>query len=646
MSVSRRRRPARDERGAVAILVALTITSLLVVVGLVLDFGLVRLDKQSIKSVTDSAATAGIVAGDKGTGQINTFDAVCGALSYLKATNRLASLPDPSICSSANLASNTAVVCDPASAATHATYDQTITSAGATYRVVIKSPYVLTSDGWSEESVTNLANDQSTVGGCDQVGVQVFEARTPGLGSLAGVGDLRFGVRSVARAFLPSDDSLSPALLLLERTGCSAITVGSAGGGAGSYIAVKGVDATPGSIHVDSDATGPGCGPGSGQQIMQGKQSDGIVAYGSMNPSGVAGVITSYATYLGVPPGTVSDSLSNVNATTAASSPGTVKLPILGRERVTRSVVDLRYRKPVRTAIAAASTVWDNSTGWAVAGCNPTPAQLAVTTKLWIDCTGNAGITLNNTTIQASEVYFNGFIKGGALAMPNAQRVYVSNTSASGAPINSSAVSLGNGDGFCIRGATTCSATPTCSLSVTSGIPARLFIRQGSLDATGGTLRMCNTTSFLLGRDTVTGCVPASDGVAPTATPCGVPSLNSGNSLITVAGGSTILDWTAPNAIATTASAAYWNQFEDLAVWSESAGSYKFAGGGGLSTVGVFMVPNAFPVQVGGGSSQTLVNAQFIARTFAVSGGGTLSLTTDPKNAVTIPPVLTPVLIR
>ena len=644
MSVSRRRRPARDERGAVAILVALTITSLLVVAGLVLDFGLIRLDKQSVKSATDSAATAGIAAGDKGTGEIHTFHAVCGALSYLKATNRLESLPD-SICSSANLASNTTVACDPASAGTHATYDQTITSAGATYRVVIKSPYVLTSDGWSEESVPNLANDQSTVGGCDQVGVQVFETRTPMLGSLAGAGDLRFGVRSVARAFLPSDDSLSPALLLLERTGCSALTVGSAGGGAGSYIAVKGVDATPGSIHVDSDATGPGCGPGSGQQIMQGKQSDGIVAYGSTNPSGVAGVITSYATYLGVPSGTISDGLSNVNATTAASSPSAVKLPILGRERVTRSVADLRYRQPVRTAIAAASAVWGNSTGWTMLGCNPTPAQLlAATTRLWIDCPNNSGITISGT-IQATDVYFNGFIKGGMLAMPNAQRVYVSNTTASGDPINSSAVNLSNGTGFCIR-ATTCSATPTCSASVTSG-RARLFIRRGDLSATGGMLRMCNTTSFLLGGDTVTGCVPASDGAAPTATPCPT-SPTQGNTFIGVSGSAGV-DWTAPNEYPGVISAALrtaaWSNFEDLAVWSESAGDYKFGGGGGLRTVGVFMVPNA-SVQVGGGSSQTLTNAQFITRTFGVSGGGTLSLVTDPKNAVTIPPVLSPVLIR
>jgi hypothetical protein len=90
---------------------------------------------------------------------------------------------------------------------------------------------------------------------------------------------------------------------------------------------------------------------------------------------------------------------------------------------------------------------------------------------------------------------------------------------------------------------------------------------------------------------------------------------------------------------------AYAN-LEDLAMWSEAAGFFKFAGGGGMNTVGVYMVPNGSPVSVGGGSNQTLTNAQYIARTFAVSGGGTLTLTTDPKNAVNIPTITGFVLVR
>ena len=58
------------------------------------------------------------------------------------------------------------------------------------------------------------------------------------------------------------------------------------------------------------------------------------------------------------------------------------------------------------------------------------------------------------------------------------------------------------------------------------------------------------------------------------------------------------------------------------------------------------MTPNAMPFAVGGGGSQTLTNAQYIARAFSVTGGGTLSLTVDPRNAVTIPSITGFLLVR
>ncbi len=637
---------ARDERGAVAIMVAASLTGLLVVTAMVLDFGLVRLDKQHAKSLTDSAATAGIAAADGGTGDIYTYRAVCGALSYLRSDPSLATLPD-SICGPTSLLTKALVTCSSTASATHAVYDQTTTSGGVTYRVVIRSPYVLDAHGWSEEGVSNLAADQSTVGGCDQLGVEVFESRKPGLGSLATDGNLSFGVRSAARALLGGDDNLSPALILLERTACSVLTVGSAGGGSGTYIAVKGTGATPGSIHADSDATGSGCGSGSNQPLFQGKQNDGIVAYGSTTPTGTAGLVTSFATNQGAVAGTIYDSVDYVYGTPSTSGTGATKTPVQARKQVTRSVVDVRYRTPVRSAVAAASGVWGNSAGWTVAGCNPTVAQLALTTKLWIDCTNNSGITLTDKTIAASEIYFNGFVKNGSIAMPNATRVYVSNTAAGGGTINSSAITLGNGNGFCVRSTCGTTALERCSSLATSG-RARVFVRQGNIDTSGGTLRMCNTTAFLLGGNTVTGCVPASDGAAPTSAPC-TTTPTAGNSVISTAG-QTTFDWTAPNEhagfIPEASKATAWGNFEDLALWSESAGLYKFSGGGGMNTVGVFMVPNGSPVSVGGGSSQSLVNAQYVVRTFSVSGGGTLELATDPRNAVTIPTILGNVLIR
>lgn len=618
---------------------------LLIATALVLDFGLVRLDRQGLKSVTDSAAMSGIAAGDAGTGRVYTHRSVCGALSYVRSTPKFAGLP-MGLCAASTLAANSSVRCSTSDATTNRAYDQTITSGGVTYRVVIRAPYVLNSGSWADEELATSVGDQSIVGGCDQVGVEITESRKPGLGSLATDGDLTFGVRSAARALLGGEGILAPALVLLERTACSALTVGAAGAGTGTFIAVRGSGSTPGSIHVDSTATGPDCGSGSNQQLLQGKQNDGIVAYGSPSPTGTTGVISSVATYNGVASNVVYDSLTQVYGTPSTSGTGTVKSAVTGRQLITRSPIDQRYRQGVRTAITGVTSLWSNTppVGWTVTGCNPTALELAVLTKLWITCRGSSGITLTDKTILASEIYFDGFVKNGNIAMPNATRVYVSNTATDGSRINGSAITFGNGSGFCVRA--TCATGAACA-GLTTSSRARVFVRRGMVDVTGGTLRLCNSTLLLLGGDTAAGCVPAIDGNAPTATPC-PGATPAGSSQLSVTGG-TAFDWTAPNEYAdiipSTSRSAAWANFEDLAMWSESAGNYKFSGGGGMRTVGVYMVPNASPVNVGGGSSQTLVNAQYIARTFSVSGGGTLTLTTDPRNAVTIPETIQ-VLVR
>ena len=146
--------------------------------------------------------------------------------------------------------------------------------------------------------------------------------------------------------------------------------------------------------------------------------------------------------------------------------------------------------------------------------------------------------------------------------------------------------------------------------------------------------------------------MPSYDGAPPTDTPCATTGTNKeGNTRIDITGGA-LLDWTAPNKSATyipdkaTREAAWRNDLEDLALWSESYGLYRMAGSGAMSVSGVFMAPNAMPFTVGGGGSQMLTNAQYIARTFSVTGGGTLSLTVDPRNAVTIPSITGFLLVR
>ncbi|MGN6578153.1 MAG: TadE/TadG family type IV pilus assembly protein, partial [Nocardioides sp.] len=125
----RRHRTATDERGAVAIVVALSMVMLLVAAAMVLDFGVVRVDRQRAKATADSAVMAGMRAADGKTGDVYSFRAVCAALSFLRANDdRMSGLPD-GICASPD---NTAKCSSATPTANPAVYDHSITNAGTT----------------------------------------------------------------------------------------------------------------------------------------------------------------------------------------------------------------------------------------------------------------------------------------------------------------------------------------------------------------------------------------------------------------------------------------------------------------------------------------------------------------------------------
>ncbi|NUS52904.1 MAG: hypothetical protein HOQ22_17920 [Nocardioidaceae bacterium] len=560
--------------------------------------------------------------------------------------------------------------CEPGDTSTYARYHATVTSGNRTYEVWARSPYRVTDTSaggvFPEESMPTLANNpgEPTQQGCDQIGVVIKETSHPVLGSLTGRDTLTHTVRAVGRVKIQSGD-LAPALLLLERTKCSVLTVGSAG--SPSRISVAATGSTPATIHADSAATDAGCGSGSNQQLFQGKQANGIVAYGTGT---VAGTITSVASQNGVPAATISDSTSNVYGT-AGIYPATLGTPttVTGRKQVTRRPVDVRYRSGVVSAVSAAATEWGKShsspAGYTnyINGC-PTPAQMTTLAALtadksvYIDCPGNGGITLSGS-IGAGKIYFHGFIKNGALRMPNATEVYIDDTDNGGSRVNNDAISLTNsGSSFCIR-ASTCTAGSSvgqCS-TLPTGSPtskARLMIRRGMINGAGGSLlRLCNTTVVMEGGDAA-GCVPATNGTAPSATPCGG---GTGDGQINTSGSA---DWTAPNAYGDMAAAgittesakqALWSAGEDLALWTESYGassspSFSMAGGGNMHVAGVFMAPNANPFNITGGGIQDLSNAQYIVRSFAVAGGATLKMSVDPNNAVGLPTLFDFRLVR
>lgn len=637
----------RTDQGAVAIAVAVGMTMLLVVTAMVLDFGVVRLDRQHAKAATDSSVMAGLRAADAGDDAVRAFAGVCGALSFLRANDpSLQGLP-AGICASPS----PTALCDPAAPAV---YQGTVTNGGVTSSVTIKSPYLVSDGSFPEEGYASLVGDPGTVDGCDQIGVILTRSRQPGLGSLATSGQLRYTVRSVGRVAAEAGDR-APALLLLERTRCSVLTVGSAG--SPSRIRVFGSGTMPATVHSDSAATAADCGAGSNQQLFQGKQINGVVAYGA---PGTSGAITSFATQLGRPADVVADSISNVYGTSALNefAAGSTN-PVTARGQVTRRPVDRRYLAALKLWSQEARAEWIKSpaapAGYTSYGCNPNMAALAAlpsSAAVYINCPSNSGITLNGV-IGAGTIYFHGFIKNGKVAMPNARRVYIDNATDAGTRINASALTLGNNNGFCVRALAcdtlsvgTCSLAPTMAPSTS----ARLYVRHGSLDATGGLLRLCNTAALVGGGDagivTAPGaCLPATNGTAPTATPCPAAPISSGDGFVSLSGQT---DWTAPNrygdmlalGMTTAQQQAAWNDGEDLSLWTETYGvgpAFKAAGGGNMNVAGVFMTPNAFPFTITGNGSQDLTNAQFITRGFAVDGGATLTMKVDPYNSVALP---------
>jgi len=674
--VSRRR---RTERGAVAIIVALSLTALLVLAALVIDFGIVRVDRQVDKSAADSATLAGLHALNTGDGNTHPFAGVCAAIQYLKQNSkRFDSINENGSAGWSDAAGNAkasgctdttlrAQTCAPGNATSWARFTWSGSYQGAPLSVAIQSGYQIPVGVWGEDNLpASLDDADDDADGCDQLAVIVSQSREPGLGSLATSSDLKTAIRSVGRV-KPVPGGYAPALLLLRTTGCPVLDAGSASGG--SFIHVLGALSTnglsqPGTIHADTDAAG-GCTGGSNSNTYLGTGSNGIVAYAAPTVGSPLvpdptkpGSITSYAASIGKSGGYIYDSLNNVYGSSALSSGGT-KSPVTGRGLITRKPVDDRYKAGVQAAITNANGVFANAATTytkfpgPVNACKPTQAQvnaLALTSasNLYIDCNGkfvgdNAGLV-----IPAGRVFFRGWVNpAGSLSMPNADHVYIQNTGS-----NTDAISLGTGATFQMDNKVANLSGGRCSNGQNTN-KAIMFIKTGDIKQSGtSSLQMCRTTVIMMGGST-TGCVPtSSSGPNPAVNPC--PGINGGlgTGQFTQTGGD--IDWTAPdqydvmtlsNGDVDPAKAPAWTNpdgMEDLALWSESgtdsSNTYNMNGGGVFHVRGVYMVPNADPFRISGGGSMNLVNAQYIASSIRLSGTGTnITMSVDPNAGVTIP---------
>jgi hypothetical protein len=603
-----------DERGAVALMVAVSMVGLLLAVAMVLDFGQARLDRQVNKAAADSAVAAGMRGMDGGTGDVYTWRGVCEAVRYLRSsTPALAALSLPSYCTDG---SRDAVICDKGDNTTFARFYQEIVNDGEVISVEVRLPFDAAAMAEApEESLATLANDpgDDEAGGCDQIGVNISHGRDAGLGVLAGADTITSEIRSVGRVRVNIDGDVAVALLILEQKDCQALAITS--GGAGGRIRVKGFEEQPGYIHVDSDGTGTGCNKpiieGKNPGTCPGADSCGGIVADEAEIGGLAGQISTSAT------SNMSDGVPRVH-----SGPYPPGADPIFRPRMTRKLVDNRYLEPVRTAVTAdAGPIFTPAlsgtapAGYTPVGCNP--ASPITHAKVFVNCNNfnSSGKTFNGTHIA-----FSGQVSATNLHLPNAERVYiVGGTSPAGLTVSSMRM---HDHG----------STAQCASPAVGEHRARLFIRTGQLTVGGtGSLKLCNTTVILMGGQS-TACLPTTTGTAPTAAPCG----GTGNGTLNFGGGASI-DWTAPNSVDGNATTADWLDLEDLAAWSETAGGHSVGGGGFMQMAGVFMVPNAQPFKINGGGTQNVENSQYIVRNLWNTGNGQLTMRPDPTDVVTFP---------
>ena len=649
------RRGGRSEEGAVAILVAVSMVFLVLSAALILDFGMVRIDRQENKSGADAAALAGVdalVPSDLAPTDFRPFRGVCQAVRYVQANLREFSTISGATWTdgtggsvtdgcTASMATAKCVKNAPSSWARFIG-----SSADGRLHLRIQSGYLVSDSEFSEETLPALQADPGVpmYGGCDQLSVIISETRQPTLGAIA-IGDVTSTVRSVGRVNITAPKS-PVALLILEQKDCGALIVN--GSGDDTYVRVKksldtvtGNEA-PGRIHMDSDGTGDGCN--SKKIISTGtNHPDAVKAFASAESPGMIEVVAVGTTNQG----NAADPYPNVNPEDGTVTRGEV---------LTRAPVDSTYLDGVRDEFSAPMP-WNGIPATAsgqdaiVTNCKAADASViaaqAKTGTLYFNCPTNgpkAGSLAYGTNLvfNASRVVINEAVNmsGGVLAFPSATEIFIRGKGSTGIAVKGTFAVGSNGTG-------------SCDNTQAASSYRKVLVGQGSLSMndTGSSIRLCDTT-VIMGSGQTNGCVPNQLGTyIDDGNVCPAAGGSAGTGTIDITGGN--VDWVAPNRHYHSAvpedekTDAYRVHHEDLAFWSETAGTHtlRASASGTMALTGVFMVPNADQFDLGGNGNQFVSNSQYVVKKFNVHGGARLDMAPDPNDTVT-PPQLGFSLVR
>ena len=648
----------REDRGAYAVLFAITLIAIFAMVAIVVDLGAQKSDVRHNREYADLAALSGAINLPNGQGACNT------AWSYL-VLNGAVPVGTASPCAGLP---TTCDINNPVPVSVTETVGNTV----YTFTFPVLDSY-LASLSPSSLGTGTRTQDQKP---CDRMAVDVRSRSASFFSGIFGPGGLSApGTAVVVRS--PGVHKVPVALLLLEPHGCEVLTTG--GNNVQVYVhaapsdSALGFDPNGGRITADSNAhpvSGDNSCNGSNTVIdVNGSDPDRILAYNTLDPSlpvsdqnfrpVLPGVIEVYAiqppdstcTALNLacklaqinPPGT-----AMVDAQTAAGGYG---VPNSLVQRITRAPFDNRFNctqtglYPNYLGLADDPVLLDTNVctpGVTHAYINELVSQIdgAVSNATGPPVTNSGSWTVlgpgGGACTQTGNPTFTGNyyvncpnfdVKSGTTNFKNGNVVFQGSVSVEGTlNIN---VTTAVGDKSPAWNTNNCLTNVVGCSDQWNQQAVFVYQRPGGSNAgcggsgssqfcVGGTANLNNVLLFQ--RDPTVFGAPTSCGTYP-----GNDSCTSDDSVFAVKTGSALTINTAP----------VIGPFANLAIWNESSLTQTLQGQGGANLTGVFFFPTA-QVNYSGQGCSLPTNAQFVARRLNVVGNGCLNMRPTPGRTVNI----------
>lgn len=658
-----RARRGQGERGAVVVVTAVFALAALLMVGLVLDGGQLKVDRRTNKGVTDMAARAGIarLAFGPWSGVCKARDFLLGNAKAFKAfdagsetwSNAAAQVYTTNPCPSVALAPDT-VPCAPNNPSTWAKLQAT--AGGGRFTVEIQSGYVLPDPRFPGDAAlgdTGVADQ----GSCDNLSVVLTERQEPSFAQVGGAGPTNVRVRSVGRLNAEETLDFVAALQLLERTDCDVLTTG----GSGTRVIAQPFGVYPGTIQIDSDGSGSCPSPIINGQATSGGPSILACSVNSTNPDCDPGTGTRpsrigvYAKNFNKPDSLISNGYPSTYGDTAAiASPRTGRKYTDQRYRANVAALDAQVKStlagginalpPGCTSVGLLTKTCNGSGGltWLVVdNCGSLSTFFAsllggtAAQNIWFRCDLNVNIPLTLTANNSFIVVTGQLAVTNTFTITDPRKVFIGGRSSG----NKVGVDVGSGGMLNVN----TGGESTCSNRTDPGHPNTLVLGNGVFKVgSGGVARICQTFTLLAsGYDKI----PSTDGTLPCTSPCdgysGTVNVSSGGAVDLSAPNEITGRLPAPEELATT------NPFEDIGLWVEAGGATNgLTGGAATKLRGVFFLPNADPFTLAGGGSLPIdLSAQFVSTTLKVTGNSTVNLVPNPEDSIPVT-IYTTLLVR